>query len=101
MRELELKDYEVKVTVAGNTIKRSNRALMLFKLIEMILIETRATVSGILKTLTGAGMASIMEEVVLQQDVAVPAIFSVKLTMWLGRKLRHLTKKPPYVPKSC
>ncbi|KAL3924047.1 MAG: hypothetical protein SGARI_006107 [Bacillariaceae sp.] len=49
--------------INGAQVNREDGPLMLFKLIDMVAVETKATVHSIMKTLTGAGLASIMTEV--------------------------------------
>ena len=60
--ELKQTEYTVTVQVNGNNEVREDGPLMLFKLINLVSVEVRATCSGILKKLTGAGLSAIMEE---------------------------------------
>ncbi|KAL3931853.1 MAG: hypothetical protein SGARI_004106, partial [Bacillariaceae sp.] len=60
--ELKQTDYSVTVNVNGNDEAREDGPLMLYKLINLVSVEVRATCSGILKKLTGAGLSAIMEE---------------------------------------
>ena len=61
--ELKQKDFKVTVNVGGVHVQREDGPMMLFKLIDMVAVETKATINSISKTLTGAGMAQIMVEV--------------------------------------
>ena len=61
--ELKQKEYKVSVLVNGAQIDREDGPMMLYKLIDMVAVETRATVHSIMKTLTGAGLSQIMTEV--------------------------------------
>jgi hypothetical protein len=63
--ELKQKSYTVSVQV-GNPPAQEERhdgPLMLYQLIMLVSVDTRATVATLLKQLTGSGMSIIMEEV--------------------------------------
>ena len=60
--ELKQRDYKVSVMINAVEVMREDGVLMLYELINMIATETRATVSSIIKTLTGAGPTQLMEK---------------------------------------
>ena len=59
--ELKQRDYKVTVMINAAETTREDGVLMLYELINMVATETRATVSSIVKTLTGSGLTQLME----------------------------------------
>ena len=60
--ELKQRDYKVTVMINAAETTREDGVLMLYELINMVATETRATVSSIVKTLTGSGLTQLMEK---------------------------------------
>jgi hypothetical protein len=93
--ELKQKDYSVTVQVGTPPAeqKRQDGPLMLFQLITLVSVDTRATVSTLLKQLTGAGLSIVMEDV--KSDIHM---FNKRVSMMMIALRARRREVPDCVP---
>lgn len=93
--ELKHKDYSVTVQVGQNPadVTRNDGAILLYQLINMVSVDTRATVSSIMKQLTGPGLSAIMESV--KSDIKA---FNKKVNMLMVALRARRREVPDCVP---
>ena len=93
MDELKQREYKVTVQIAGVPTVRTDGVLMLYELIDMVSVETKATISSIIKTLTGAGLSDLMAK--CESDIKV---FNNKVNMLMVALRARRREVPDIVP---